>query len=285
MKRVLSLTLLAGLATAASHAWVVSAGGPIRSDGPVGSVNNDTITAVYSDPNTIFGAVSFSGNLTEVNTGTYASEARWQIRNTAFPYALNAQMTTTGNFTGTIAISASIGLFAWANSGTTFQFEAYESFNDSGIDSTWSDVRFDFSNASTTFLGNYAFGTNFTMDTFTSSFDTEIALYDANGTRLADNDDSGGLQSQINPGVLPVGTYVLLGTGYNAGFINGLAVAGTANGNLNMQINGATVYSGAHAAGQMRALTFNVVPEPGTMIALAGGLGALVMRRRRRGAK
>ena len=280
MKRVLSLTLLAGIATA-SHAWVVNATGPIRSDSAVGGANNDTIPATYNDPNAIFGQLSFRGDLTEVNTGAFASEARWQIRNTGFPYAVNFQPSTTGNFTGTISVAATTGLFAWANTGNNFQFEAFESFNDSGIDATWSNVEFNFSNATTTSLGNYTFGTNFTMDTFTSNFDTEIALYTSTGTKLAENDDSGGLQSQINPGVLAVGSYVLLASGYNSTFVNGFAGAGTATGNLNLQVNGTTVYSGAHAASTFRAMTFNVVPEPGTMLALAGGLGALLMRRRR----
>lgn len=286
MMRTLSTLAILGAITVAANAYVVSRPGPYDSAGPIGDAGNGVFTDTYAGPSGLFGSLRIQGNLTEVNTGTYASEARWNIRNSSFAGGgVNFQSTATGNYTGTLPIDAMFtGLLAWGNAGDTFRFESFESFNDSGVDSRWTDLTFTFGAFATILdFGSYGAGTSFTMDTETSNFDTEIALYTAGGLRLANDDDGGsGTLSMIAPGVLAVGTYYLIGSGYDSFFADGFAGAGTATGALNMQINGVNKFSGALASRELVVGKFEVVPEPATLSVLAIGALALMRRRNRR---
>ena len=59
--------------------------------------------------------------------------------------------------------------------------------------------------------------TNIRLDTCGSDYDTEVALWDASGSLLAQNDDDCGYQSVIDAN-LPAGEYVLAISGYNTLF-------------------------------------------------------------------
>lgn len=280
MKTVVSLFALAGLAAAANAGFTVFGGGIYASAGAIGDAGNySSAVGPLGGSTQLIGSVRIQGQLTEVLTGTYANEARWNVTQ-AGGLTASFQGSTTGNYTGSIAVDRTIGVLQWYNPTTVIGFEAYESYNDgAGTDQNWDWVQFDFMDAAVTYIGTYASGTSFTMDTFTSGFDTEIALYDANGLLLADNDDSGGLQSMIAPGVLADGAYYLVVGGYNCGFGNYAATGGTAAGAYNLQVNGATVGSGALASGGMAVYAFRV-PTPGTLGLL--GLAGLAVARRRR---
>jgi hypothetical protein len=125
-------------------------------------------------------------------------------------------------------------------------------------------------------LGALRGGSN--INTFGSSFDTELGLFDANGGFIASNDDSGGLQSQLQiPNAL--GTYFVAMSGYNTTYdgvtpfnavASGTSASGT--GQLNYIVadsgNGTAATRGpaTWAPGQVDWFTFTVddvfVAEP-----------------------
>lgn len=277
--RIAPLIASAAVAAGAQASFVTNIASS-DSVGALGNAGNGVSNSVYGGSSAIFSTMNLTGSLTEVNTGTFGNEARWNIRNSTFGTSLNFQSTTTGNFTGTLPINANASLLAWANSGDNFRFESWESFDDSGIDARWSDTRFTFDNEVVcTDLGDYPVGTAFVLDTETSTFDTELALYEADGTLLAADDDSGsGLLSLINAGVLAAGDYILVAGGFDSQFVSGFALAGTATGTMNVRINGATVSSAALAPGALQTFCFSV-PEPSALVLL--GLGAVAAFRRR----
>lgn len=122
-----------------------------------------------------------------------------------------------------------------------------------------------------------------------TAFDTEIGLYRADGTRVADNDDDGiSLASTLTFGT---GTGLLLGDSFNLGG-NGLAEgengpmpgAGTyylalSRYNTTFGNTGFTVTSTGSAGGAYTITVYSNVPAPASLALL--GLGAMVVRRRR----
>ena len=281
MKKFAYLSLAAGLALSSSALaqFTSTAVGPIASADAIGSAENGVFGNTYTGGNTLFGSMGFSGDLTQVIPGTWASEARWNITNLGTGGSATFQPTTTTNFSGTINISGNANVLAWANTNDTVTFEAYETFSDgAGPDSVWSNVEFTFrGDVTPTFLG--AFGRDIAIDTFGSSLDSELALYTAGGLLLANNDDTGGLQSQILATDLADGEYYIVVGGYNSGFGNGFAFPGAASGDYVLNIDGAELASGTLDAGSFGVYSF-VVPSPSAAAFL--GLGALMAGRRRR---
>jgi hypothetical protein len=279
MKNVLviaALTAIAGAASADFTTVIASS----DSAGLAGNAGNTVTGATYGGASSIYSRYDLTGRLTEVNTGTFASEARWRIRNTTKSVQFDVQGSSVGGFTGSIDINAGFGGLFWIDNGDNYSFESFESFDDGGLDATWSNTTHNFSGAVTaTNLGTFASGSSFDFDTFTSNFDTELALYTAGGIRLADNDDSGGLQSRINAGVLADGQYLIIVGGFDSSWSNYAALGGAAAGNYNLNVNGANVASGALAARSFAVFSFTV-PTPGSLALL--GLGGLVAARRRR---
>ena len=262
----------------ASASFTASASGPFNSDGSIGSAGNGSFTYTYTGPNTILGSVQFSGTVTSGGVGSYLTEARWNVKNMSSNAAAAIQPFTSGTtWTGPQSANITRSLFMWAASGSQFSFEAYESFNDGGIDATWTDVSFAFSAASIANLGFFEPG-DLTFSLEGSSFDTEIALYTAAGSLIGTNDDfSGNLWSQITSNLAAGDYYVIVG-GYNSTFSNGAAGAGTAAGNYALTVNGNAAASGSLAAGSFASFSFTV-PTPGALALL--GAGALIGRRRR----
>ena len=120
-------------------------------------------------------------------------------------------------------------------------------------------------------LGNFAAATSVTIDTVGSNFDTELALFDANGILLSENDDTFGLQSQLthpnafNPNFLADGTYFIAVGGFSSFFANGFtATSGSSNGDYTLNLNGTSV-TGSIAASEINFYSFSVgeVAEPG----------------------
>jgi len=278
MKTILTLGIALLAASAAQAGFIVTAPGPINSNGPIGDAGNGIISGTYLGPTAIFGQLDFVGDLTEVNTGTYASEARWNIKNLNSGVTLAFQPSTIGNFTGTINVTKSVNLLWWSNNSDNYTFEAYESYNDPGLDAQWTNVSFTFSDLGGIIdLGNYASGA-FDINTFGSAFDTELALYSDTGLLIATNDDAQStLQSQLLETLGDGSYYVVLG-GYNSQFINGAALAGTSNGAYNLTVNGELVSSGSLGQGQFAVFSLTI-PEPGTLALLGLGLLGLVRRR------
>lgn len=115
-----------------------------------GDVDNVVDSWIATGGGTVTG-VRVTGSLTEINTGTFASEAR--VRMTAGAgnsfTGFNVQASTTGNFTGTLAIGptvVSVPSFTLNNAGGV-NFEWFESFDDSGnalADANWNSVTYEF---------------------------------------------------------------------------------------------------------------------------------------------
>jgi hypothetical protein len=247
----------------------------------LGNPNNGVTTAVYNGPNSIFSNVRIQGTLNDGGVGSWASEARWNIGNTSFGTSVNYQSTTqTGGFT-TVAIDASFGGLYWANTGDTFRAESFESFVDSAAapDAQWVNTTIEYSTAPTIVsLGNYNEG-SFDLNTFGSNFDTEIALFSLDGTLIATNDDTGGLQSQVIE-TLGIGSYIVVIGGFNSSFGDGVALAGAAFGDYELNINGSLAASGTTATREFAVFQINVIPSPSSAALL--GLGGLMTARRRR---
>ena len=163
---ILAIVACAGLAQASSVTPGSSIGTAtftsVSSDGPIGTATNSTGSWVATGSGVV-GSVVITGSLTEINTGTYASEARVNIVNSANANTGVLQASTTGDFTGTLAIGpVTKNWFTGGplnvTAGDVLNFEWFESYNDTGIDATWGTVTYDFQTAATINNGNAAFG-------------------------------------------------------------------------------------------------------------------------------
>ncbi len=105
-------------------------------------IRNPTLVGGYA-----VGQIRVSGSLSEVNTGTFASEADIRVTapdGTTF-YTLNP-FTTTG-FTGTVTVDGYIFNLpaAYADAAGTWTLEFFESFNDgAGADAIWDTITIEF---------------------------------------------------------------------------------------------------------------------------------------------
>jgi len=312
---VLALVALAGVANAQETIDFLSlnGGAPISSGGNVGSgtastrllAGRPTFTYTFANSFLWGGSVTINGVLREINTGTFASEAR--IRAIS-PFngesnGVDIQPFTTGGFTGTVTatgVNRTLGGFTGTPfnvGGQTWTFSMYESFNDAGEDALWDSLSVTFNafvpptppacinlgtwNATQIDTLNSANGTP-------QGTDTEIALFDSNGILLGSNDDHGtgapafAFNSLLGGLSLTNGAvyYVAVG-GFNSNFANGFsATAGTATGDYGLNINGvAGVATGTLAAGTVNWYCFTA-PAPSALALL--GLGGVVAGRRRR---
>jgi hypothetical protein len=156
MKMVNRLTLAAALvaisAGSAMAGFNVTPGGTQDSVIAVGAgagasgAGNAVFTHNHAGADFIPGDITITGTLTEVNTGTWGNEARFEICSPTV-CRLTGALTATGNFTGSLAINAlvtqaSMSGLNYGNTGNVgvWTFEAFESYNDSGIDARWSNL-------------------------------------------------------------------------------------------------------------------------------------------------
>lgn len=289
MRRICSLAAVAGLALCgnALAQVTITNPGPIVSDGPAGSGSNGSFTFNYAGPAFRIGGITFEGDATSGDVGSFLSELRYRVVDPAgniFDSASIAAGTTWAGTThvgpGTSVTPAAFG--AEVNSVGMYAFSFWESFDDGGVDAIWSNISFTLNPwmppvaPSNTFLG--VTNGNVDINTFGSSYDTELGLYDADGALLANNDDTGGLQSQILSS-LADGTYYVAVGGYNTAFASGFAVTpGSAAGDLLLAVNGLTA-AATSTPNQVLWYSFTV-PTPGAC-ALMGLSGLVALRRRR----
>lgn len=282
---IASAAVLAAAAGVANAQFVVTGPATVDSYAALGNANNGMFSAVYNGPSTLFGSVGLTGTLTNPGaTGTFAGEARWRIDTSLGGGSFQFQ--SGSGFTDPINVNATRGALIWANSGDTFNFEAWESFVDEAgePDAVWENPEFTFNNAGIINLGTV--GADFSVDTASTpaGFDTILALYTAAGTLVAVNDDfSGlGLLSRIeNSGLADGDYYIVLGR-FNSTFTDGFAVGlstSTATSDFILNIDDQVAFQGTQTGAEL--LVFSVtVPAPGSLALL--GLGGLVAARRRR---
>lgn len=121
--------------------------GVIGGQSGIGSIPaNGTATFNHAGADFIPGDITITGTLTEVNTGTWANEARIEICSPTVCRTTGA-LSAIGNFTTSVAINTTItqASMSGPNFGNTgnvgvWTFEFFESYNDSGIDARWTNL-------------------------------------------------------------------------------------------------------------------------------------------------
>jgi hypothetical protein len=279
MRRLVLLMAIAPFAVAVGAASETVSFTSVDSQAGSGMVSyNATLAGGYT-----LGAIDWSGFASTINDATWGNELTLDLSG-----PLGAGTITLGDgttYSPGAAFSGSSNLFAGAGDPAgTWTFDFYESYDDSGdglADASWDYIDFLFgdfaapeppdatlvdvpsittgaSTSNEVEWFTFDIGATLDMDinSFGSGYDTELGLYDAAGALLADNDDTGGLQSQILA-TLDAGTYYVALGGYNTTY-GPLwdAVGGSASGDY----------------------TLTITPEPGSLILLA--LGVLALRRR-----
>jgi hypothetical protein len=137
--------------------FVATNPGPLNSVGPVGDPGNGFFNYNYAGADFAPGNVTFTGVATAVNPSTYQSELRWRITNPAGSFVDGPQMSSVSTWTG----PATIGPVSWSLSSMTgssvgnWTFGAWESYDDSGIDATWTNMSFTITDAVTWNCTNY----------------------------------------------------------------------------------------------------------------------------------
>jgi len=124
-------------------------------------------------------------------------------------------------------------------------------------------------------LGGIASGAAISIDTFGSTADTELTLFDNTGVVISQNDNSDpgvSLDSQIQLADLPDGSYVLAVSGSFTSFADGFVVfGGDSTGEFNLNVNDVTA-NGALAANDVVFYSFSVgdvtVPRPEGLAAI-----------------
>lgn len=291
MKKILALVAVAGLAgtTMADFNTGIQAG-PIASNGAAGGATNGIFSFTYTGLSVAtYNSIRVRGTATSTGAGSYLSELRYRF--SGISNLDSGQLIGGTTWTGGRAVdnTQAFASFSMVN-GTSYSFRMWESFDDAGatVDANWGNLQFDFGGPPPppqppvcTAVGAYTAGA-FNINTFGSGFDTEIGLYSSTGALIANNDDVGGLQSQITP-VLANGLYYLAVGGYDTAFgASGWAVTGgPASGLFDLNINGYTpIDDQVLSSGQVKWYCFEVIPTPSTLALV--GLGGLVATRRRR---
>lgn len=255
--------------------------GSVDSDGGLFTGNNTSASSLHT-------TLTFSGDLTEINTSTFASEARFRVNGTH-----EYQVTSVTGFTGTLPVSNVLNGLFWAPEvqGTVAveTFETVDDGNDGVSDATWSNVSFELDGAPTVVdIGSSDIGSSFRVDTEGSTvIDTVLAAYRANGTLIVSDDDAGtGNLSSIDLDLesLGLGTYYLVTGSFNMGFSDYRVTAnGTGTGDIHVNVNDGLLHSESLESGEIIVLQFTVVPEPAHTIVVVGLLMLAVGRRRRSG--
>lgn len=312
---------VASILTAAYAGDTIHLAGPYNSDGAVDTAANGIATFNAGASYTL-GTITVTGDLTSGGVGSYLTEARMRFRNAAYAgQSFDVQVFASGNgWTGTMTggptNGGTGGLYNQSiTSGSTWTVNFWESYDDSGLDASWSNLTFQFNDlppAPSVNGRNYGSlsGSTSTSDTYSVSggsiiwskftlanpvsaadflqvdttgsttsaagvLDTELGIFDSAGVLVATNDDSTGVTSRISFG----------STAYGGG--SATLAAGDyyiAAGVYNVSYgNGFVVSSNATSQSNNLKinLTYTPVPEPVTVVVLSLGVLATVRRRKK----
>jgi hypothetical protein len=136
----------------------------------------------------------------------------------------------------------------------------------------------DFHTLEPVFLGYLALEGPAVIDTIGSDFDTVLALYDSAGNLLAQNDDHGGMQSQVTPDLEPGWCLAVVG-GTGAGFADGFGFTpGSASGGVRLAINEHPAPHRSIDAGELQMYAFGVGHAPQAVdLGVAGPAGEVAI--------
>lgn len=184
MKKFALLALIAGTTTAMASTSSFTTVGSVTFNGKNSvDVQGDIDNAIDSWVSAAGGSVSsvrVTGSLTEVNTGTFASEARVRLSagsGNSFT-SFNVQATSLGGFTGTTSIgpvAVAVTPFTLA-AGGTLNFEWFESFDDeaNAVDAVWDTVTYEFG-GNNIINGNFNLGAANPNGVTSSTFGSNVA--------------------------------------------------------------------------------------------------------------
>jgi hypothetical protein len=280
----------------------------VDSNGPVNHAVNEVRTYSASGGYTMR-SMRIAGTLTQIHPNSYAREARIRITapNGAFT---DFQMFTQTSFT-TLTGEGRVYTVPFNPAGNwTFRF--YESFDDGGtssVDARWDSITFEYRedpsalhdfgtiNAPGTYSVTRALGAreilwytlvlpvdvtsasglsleiNTLGSSLSTSNDTEIALYDAFGNKIAENDDidlgGGNLLSRL-----------VFGAGGSRDLTAGVYFIGA--GGFDTTWSDVFASSTSSYTGDLVLNIVTNVPEPASMMVLGAGLAGLLGLRRRK---
>ena len=284
MRRIaFSIALLAALAVTSATlgaGFTVTSAGPDDSFGALGDSQNTVLFPTYSGPTYPCDVITVAGTLTKVNPSSLASDSTWSLH--AFGgFNFYSQLTTVTNYTTLNVSDNTYGLFFIKNY-PQYRFESGEmgtTVDQPGLDAQWTNVTFTFHPQVPTITYSSNPTMAVTANTLGSSFGTQLALYSSEGVLLGNDINSGpGGFSQLTSAPLDAGTYYLVAGGSSSTFLDNWGTPGAEFGNLQLQINDQTIFSGALESGHFNIIPINVVPEP-SAVALAA-LGALLLAAR-----
>ncbi|MEO0531465.1 MAG: hypothetical protein AAF266_12950, partial [Planctomycetota bacterium] len=184
---------------------------------------------------------------------------RLAISRNSSPSTTTPSLATGTTFT-TQDIAFTSGALVFANPGDTFNFQAFESFNDSpGPDATHNDLVVSLDNPFVvTDLGEFGAESPLEFDTNGSTFDTELAIYTDTGQLIANDDDGGfGTQSRLLEN-LTSGEYRLVVGGFNSDYGEGIALPGTSAGDFTLNLGGSEIATGALDGNEFAVFSFAV---------------------------
>jgi len=281
----------------------------VDSNGPLNNAANEirnyTATGGYT-----MRSLRIEGQLTRLHSSSYASEARIQITapngaQTTFQMFTQTTFTTlqgsgtvytvpfnpTGNWTfrfyetvddgGTAAVDARWDYITFEYHEDPTALHDFGTINTGGVSQTFSVTRSLSAReilwykvvlpTAVTAAAGLSLEINTIGSNLSTSNDTEIALYDENGIKIAENDDMGigNRLSRLVFGAggsqdLPAGVYYIGAAGYNTTWSNTFATS-TSSYTGDLQLN-----------------IITNVPEPASMLALGAGLAGLLGLRRRK---
>lgn len=288
MKKIYSLALVGAalaLSVPATAQFVIS-GTNMVSEGAYGNAGNSSVSATVGT-SSIYTSLNLSGTLVSGNVGSWASESVMAFDNFATGGFGDFRGSLNGNTFQTESVNRTVDVLFFANAGDTWDMQSYESFDDTGTDATWTDATATF-RGSLTAMSLGVLGSDVVFDTFLSTLDTELGVYDSMGNLLADNDDTtggpnGDLQSRVELTGLAAGKYYVVAGGWNIQFSDQLAISGPLGdsdaGDVLLSVNGNLADTTTVGSNELAIYEFEVVPEPATMTLLS--LGALVAFRKR----
>lgn len=318
----LAVALVAISAGSAMAGFTTAVQNNVLSNGPRGvgagviGTGNGSFVHNHAGPNFTPGSITVVGSLTEVDVGTWGSEARFEVCNPT-TCVVTAAHIATGNFTGTLAINNTQTLPAGLTGSSVgnWTFEAFESYNDPGNpDARWDNLTITIGDATPpppAFSGNFT-GTPNSLTNNNKALGTTI--WDFNNPQPGLTDGAGELAlgtrytgstfdqvgnevgyKVIHPGGNLIGDLTGLTTDIDLLLLDASGVPTT--GTLARSENGGTTAEHVEILGAAAGTYYLVVdtfgtgnngspfsitytPEPATLTLLAFGAIGLIRRRR-----